>query len=156
MLRQSGSERRSHRTTGVPPNNKREGGSGPCLLWGGLDRSRHIVPHRLVSQSAMINVSFQVKFRIWNLFSVIILVHCNSHLKHHFTSQVLNVLWFTNEPTLILITQDNFWKPLVSAINILYQKCMSAFIPALCHSLVYGHMVHIVNFIRLKMVYTSW
>ena len=31
-------------TKGVPNNNQRGRGSGPCLLWGGLDKSRHIVP----------------------------------------------------------------------------------------------------------------
>ena len=29
---------------GVPTNNQRERGSGPCRLWGGLDKARHIVP----------------------------------------------------------------------------------------------------------------
>ena len=31
-----------------PTNNKRGRGSGPCLLWGGLDKSRHIVPTALL------------------------------------------------------------------------------------------------------------
>ena len=29
---------------GVPTNNQRGRGSGPCRLWGGLDKARHIVP----------------------------------------------------------------------------------------------------------------
>ena len=44
---------------GVPTNNQRGRGSGPCRLWGGLDKARHIVrqgpsysPNRLVSQCA--------------------------------------------------------------------------------------------------------
>ena len=28
---------------GVPTNNQRGRGSGPCRLWGGLDKARHIV-----------------------------------------------------------------------------------------------------------------
>ena len=36
------------RTKGVPTNNQRGRGSGPCLLWGGLDKSRHIVPTALL------------------------------------------------------------------------------------------------------------
>ena len=31
------------RTEGVPTNNQRGWGSGPCLLWGGLDKSRHLL-----------------------------------------------------------------------------------------------------------------
>ena len=47
MLRPSGSELNS-RTKGVPTNDQRGRGSGPCLLWGGLDMSRHIVPTALL------------------------------------------------------------------------------------------------------------
>ena len=36
------------RTKGVPTNNQRGRGSRPCLLWGGLDKSRHIVPTALL------------------------------------------------------------------------------------------------------------
>ena len=36
------------RTKGVPTNNQRGRGSGPCLLWGGLDMSRHIVSTALL------------------------------------------------------------------------------------------------------------
>ena len=32
---------------GVPTNNQRRRGSGPCRLWGGLDKPRHIVPTAL-------------------------------------------------------------------------------------------------------------
>ena len=32
---------------GVPTNNQRGRGSGPCRLWGGLDNARHIVPTTL-------------------------------------------------------------------------------------------------------------
>ena len=35
------------RTKGVPTNNQRGRGSGPCLLWRGLDKARHIVPNAL-------------------------------------------------------------------------------------------------------------
>ena len=37
----------------VPTNKQRGRGSGHSLLLGGLDKSRHIVPNRLVSRSAM-------------------------------------------------------------------------------------------------------
>ena len=33
---------------GVPTNNQRGRRSGPCRLWGGLDRARHIVPTALL------------------------------------------------------------------------------------------------------------
>ena len=33
---------------GVPTNNQRERGSGPCRLWWGLDKARHIVPTALL------------------------------------------------------------------------------------------------------------
>ena len=33
---------------GVPTNNQRGRGSGPCRLWGGLDKARHIVPTALL------------------------------------------------------------------------------------------------------------
>ena len=33
---------------GVPTNNQRGRGSGPCRLWGGLDKVRHIVPTALL------------------------------------------------------------------------------------------------------------
>ena len=33
---------------GVPTNNQRGRGSGPCSLWGGLDKARHIVPTALL------------------------------------------------------------------------------------------------------------
>ena len=33
---------------GVPINNQREWGSGPCRLWGGLHKARHIVPIALL------------------------------------------------------------------------------------------------------------
>ena len=33
---------------GVPTNNQRGQGSGPCHLWGGLDKARHIVPTALL------------------------------------------------------------------------------------------------------------
>ena len=33
---------------GVPTNNQREQGSGPCRLWGGLDKARHIVQTALL------------------------------------------------------------------------------------------------------------
>ena len=33
---------------GVPINNQRGRGSGPCRLWGGLDKARHIVPAALL------------------------------------------------------------------------------------------------------------
>ena len=36
------------RTKGVPTYNQSGRGSGPCLLWGGLDKSRHIVPTTLL------------------------------------------------------------------------------------------------------------
>ena len=36
------------RTSGVSTNNKRLQGSGPFRLWGGLDKSRHIVPIALL------------------------------------------------------------------------------------------------------------
>ena len=36
------------RTKGVPTYNQRGRRSGPCLLWGGLDKSRHIVPTALL------------------------------------------------------------------------------------------------------------
>ena len=36
------------RTKGVPTNNPRGRGSGPCLLWGTLGKSRHIVPGDLL------------------------------------------------------------------------------------------------------------
>ena len=32
----------------VPTNNQRERGSGPCRLWGGLDKARHMVPTALL------------------------------------------------------------------------------------------------------------
>ena len=47
MLRPSGSEL-SPSTKGVPTNNQRGRGSGPCLLLGGLDKSRHIVSTALL------------------------------------------------------------------------------------------------------------
>ena len=34
----------------VPTNNQRGRGSGPCRLWGGLDKARHIVPIALLVQ----------------------------------------------------------------------------------------------------------
>ena len=33
---------------GVSTNNQRGRGSGPCRLWGGLDKARHIVPTALL------------------------------------------------------------------------------------------------------------
>ena len=30
---------------GVATNNQRERGSGSCVLWEGVDKSRHIVPY---------------------------------------------------------------------------------------------------------------
>ena len=42
------------KTKGAPTNNQRGRGSGPCFLWGGLDKFRHIVFHCLVSKSAML------------------------------------------------------------------------------------------------------
>ena len=33
---------------GVPTNNQRGRGSGPCRLWGGLDKARHIVTTALL------------------------------------------------------------------------------------------------------------
>ena len=33
---------------GVPTNNQRGWGSGPCRLLGGLDKARHIVPTALI------------------------------------------------------------------------------------------------------------
>ena len=33
---------------GVPTNNQRGRESGPCRLWGGLDKARHIVPTALL------------------------------------------------------------------------------------------------------------
>ena len=36
------------RNKGVPTNNQRGRGSGPCLLRGGLNKSRHIVPTALL------------------------------------------------------------------------------------------------------------
>ena len=36
------------RTKGVFTNNQKGRWSGPCLLWGGLDKSRHIVPTALL------------------------------------------------------------------------------------------------------------
>ena len=33
---------------GVPTNNQRGRGSGPCRLWGGLDKARHIVQTALL------------------------------------------------------------------------------------------------------------
>ena len=33
---------------GVPTSNKKGGGSGHCLLWGGLDKARNIVPTALL------------------------------------------------------------------------------------------------------------
>ena len=36
------------KTEGVPTNNKRGRGSGPCRLWGGLDKARHIVTTALL------------------------------------------------------------------------------------------------------------
>ena len=36
------------RTKGVPTNNQRGRGSGPCLLWVGLDKSSYIVPTALL------------------------------------------------------------------------------------------------------------
>ena len=33
---------------GVPTNNQRGRRSGPCRLWGGLDKARHIVPTALL------------------------------------------------------------------------------------------------------------
>ena len=38
---------------GVPTNNQRGQGSGPCRLWGGLDKARHII--RKNSQRAEAN-----------------------------------------------------------------------------------------------------
>ena len=35
---------------GVPTNNQRGRGSGPCRLWGGLDKARHIVPTALLDR----------------------------------------------------------------------------------------------------------
>ena len=35
-------------TKGVPTYSQRGRGSGPCLLWGGLDKSRHIIPTALL------------------------------------------------------------------------------------------------------------
>ena len=32
----------------IPTNNQRGRGSGPCRLWGGLDKARHIVPTALL------------------------------------------------------------------------------------------------------------
>ena len=37
---------------GVPTNNQRGRGSGPCRLWGGLDKAPSYIPNHLVSQSA--------------------------------------------------------------------------------------------------------
>ena len=36
------------KAVGVPTNNKRGRGSGPCHLWGCLDKARHIVPTALL------------------------------------------------------------------------------------------------------------
>ena len=36
------------RTEGVPTNNQRGREPGPCLLWGGLNKSRHVVPIALL------------------------------------------------------------------------------------------------------------
>ena len=33
---------------GVPTYNERGRGSGPCHIWGGLDKARHIVPYALL------------------------------------------------------------------------------------------------------------
>ena len=33
---------------GVQTNNQKGRGSGPCRLWGGLDKTRHIVPTALL------------------------------------------------------------------------------------------------------------
>ena len=33
---------------GVPTNNQRGRGSGPCRPWEGLDKARHIVPNALL------------------------------------------------------------------------------------------------------------
>ena len=47
VLRPSGSEFRSE-AEGIPTNNQRRQRSGPCRLWGGLDKARHIVPIALL------------------------------------------------------------------------------------------------------------
>ena len=41
---------------GVPTNNQRGRGSGPCRLWGGLDKARHIVPTANQFNSTQLNV----------------------------------------------------------------------------------------------------
>ena len=37
-----------HKAEGAPTNNQRGRGSGPCRLWGGLHKARHIVPTALL------------------------------------------------------------------------------------------------------------
>ena len=44
MIRPSGSNLRSNYWKSPATNNKKGRRSGSCLIWGGLDKSRHIVP----------------------------------------------------------------------------------------------------------------
>ena len=38
---------------GAPTNNQRGRGSGPCRLWGDLDKARHIVPTALLVNATL-------------------------------------------------------------------------------------------------------
>ena len=55
----------------VPTNNQRGRGSGPCRLWGGLDKARHIVPTALLVrvQRFRNDLYKAVKGRVQNLQS---------------------------------------------------------------------------------------
>ena len=44
---------------GVPTNNQRQRGSGPCRLWGGLEKARHIVPTAFLVRVQCLKLTFR-------------------------------------------------------------------------------------------------
>ena len=51
------------RSRGVPTKNQRRRGSGPCLLWWDLDKSRHIVPTALLVRVQCFRKDLYTSFR---------------------------------------------------------------------------------------------
>ena len=112
---------------GVPTNNQRGRGSGPCRLWGGLDKARHI---SILSQTNKVACKRRESKR-WYIH----LIHKNWSFNHSFKSLVnlqktsnLQTLWYTSK----LLTYRNlctctFYKHDIHTFYILHISVVNIF-----------------------------
>ena len=104
---------------GVLTNNQRGSGSGPCRLWGGLDKARHIVPTALLVRvqrlkNELYKAAKRAKYKTYSPLDDHWVILSTSNAFNYFRARrdeirfAFDPLWFVDKITVEYRVSDSF------------------------------------------------